>query len=76
MLIVNPEVVDGRAQGFQELISGHKVVKTGQGNRILHPRIMCVKGDDIGYPHLHQLLQCQRAVQGFPLASLVLTAFV
>ena len=45
MLIVNPEVVDGRAQGFQELISGYG--PGGEGFirlNIACPRTLLVEG--------------------------------
>ena len=43
-------------QGLYKLVGGHEVIEAGQGDDILHPRVVGVEGDDIGNAHTYQLL--------------------
>ena len=45
-------------------------------NGVHNARVVGVKGQNIGYAVIHELLQSKRAVEGFPSGSLVLAAFV
>ena len=49
-------------QRLHKLVSGHKVVKSDQGNGILHSGVVGVKGNDVVHAHVYQFLQGHRTV--------------
>ena len=51
-------------------------LKAFQGDGILYPGIMGIKGDDVVNTHAHKLLERQCTVQGFTSGALVLTALI
>lgn len=50
--------------------------QTREGNGILNPRVVSVKGNNIFHAHRHQFLESQSAVQRFTAGTLVLAALV
>ena len=76
MFIVDLQIRYGTKQRFQELISRHEIIKTGQRNRILYTRIMSVKSDDVGNTHVNQLLQSHCTVQRLTFAAFMLSSFI
>lgn len=57
MLPVGDQVREAVEQGFEGLIGGDDIVETHERDRVLHPRVVGVKGDDVGHPHPLELLQ-------------------
>ena len=62
--------------GFQELVGGVDVLKSAQGDGVLDPGVVGVKGDEVLHAHAGQLLEAQGAVQGLPGGAAVLAAFI
>ena len=63
-------------QAFEHLIGGHHVVQAHQGDGVLHPGIVGVKGNEIGNAHMPHFLEHDRTVQGLPVVSPVLPAAI
>ena len=63
-------------KALDKLIGGLYGLEAVKRDRILHPGIMSVKGDDIVHSHTHHFLKRQSTVQRFPCGALMLTAFV
>jgi len=76
MFVVDLQIRYGTKQRFQELISRHEIIKTGQRNCILYTRIMSVESDNIGNTHTNQLLQSHCTVQRFTFAAFMLSSFI
>ena len=76
MVTVNIQLLLLLEKIFDKLIDRLHGLEAFQGDRILYPRVMSIKGDDVLHPHIRQLLQCQRTVQRLPVGTAVLTAFI
>ena len=63
-------------EGLDELVDGLHGLKALQRNRVLHARVMRVKGQNVIDAHVDELVECQRTVQGLAAASPVHTALV
>ena len=61
---------------LEKLVGWHEGIKAREGNCVLNPRIMSVKGDDVRYTHPCELLERNRTVQRFSLCPPVLPSSV
>ena len=76
MIGINLQILLIAQQVLNELVCRLYGFKAVQGDGILYPRIVCVKGDDVVHAHFYKLLQCNGAVQGFTAGAFVLPAFI
>ena len=76
MLGISLNVRCGAVQPLDELVDRLDRLKAVERDRVLHPRVVRIKGDDIFHTHLHEFLQSERAVQRFAAGALVLTALI
>ena len=52
MLLVDLDVGIVGEQGLHELVGGHEIVKSDQGNGVLYTGIVGIKGDDVVHAHV------------------------
>ena len=76
MIAVDGKIRFAAQKSFDKLISRLHCFKAVQGNRILHPGVVGVEGDDVFHSHAYQLLQRIGAVQGFSSGTLMLAALI
>ena len=76
IVLVQHDIRNMLEQSLQCLVRGNYIIKAHQGNRILYTRIMCVKGNNLRYSHVLQLLQSHCAIEGFSGILTMLTAAV
>ena len=76
VLLVHGKIRFRPQKSLHELIRGIKIVKPVEGDGILDPWVVGVKGDDVADTHIHQFLQRQGAVQRLPLGPFVLSALI
>ena len=76
MVAVDLQVVHCVQKAFDELVSRLDGVKAVERNGVLYAGVVSIKGNDIVDTHAGELLQGDRAVQGFTRGSLGLKAFI
>ena len=76
VILVDLQVVIGRAHGLEHLIGRHDALKAVERDRVLHARVVRIEGDDVGDAHGNQLLKHQRAVHGLTRGAAMLASFV
>ena len=76
VVLVDLQVVIGRAHGLEHLIGRHDALKAVERDRVLHARVVRIEGDDVGDAHGDQLLKHQRAVHGLTRGAAMLASLV
>ena len=76
MIGIDAQILLIAEQVFDELVRRPYRLESVERDRVLHPRIVGIKGDNILNAHLHKFLQSDGAVEGFPAGTLVLPAFI
>ena len=76
MVLVDDQVRIVLEEGGHKLVGRHEIIESVKRDRVLDSRIVGVERDDVGDAHFRQLLKSHGAVQGLPLAALVLASLV
>lgn len=76
MIGIGLNVRSRTVKSLDELVDRLDRLKAVQRDRILHPRVVCVKGDNIFHTHFYELLQGECTVQRLTAIALMLAALV